>query len=142
MWCQMTPLKFQDARNIVRKMENALKHRHSNDALSVDRLVKELQNETTIIAYKPQGIHDDVQYPAYPLLTEDNFLLVIMTEFQCDMFKKHSEKVVCVDSTHKTNPYGFKLVTIVVPVEFQDGLLQGIMHMCMLTMLQCIFPFF
>ena len=99
-------------------MENALKHRHSNDALSVDRLVKELQNETTIIAYKPQGIHDDV---AYPLLTEDNFLLVIMTEFQCDMFKKHSEKVVCVDSTHKTNPYGFKLVTIVVPDEFKNG---------------------
>ena len=101
-------------------MENALKHRHSNDALSVDRLVKELQEERepSVIAYKPQGVLDDA---AYPLLSEDNFLLVIMTKFQRHMFKKHSEKVVCIDSTHKTNPYAFKLVSIVVPDEFKNG---------------------
>lgn len=46
----------QDARNIIRRFENAIKHRHQNDALSVDRLVKELQleEENPIIAYKPQ----------------------------------------------------------------------------------------
>ena len=38
------------------------------------------------------------------------------------MFEKFSQKVVCIDSTHKTNPYGFKLVTIVVPDEFKNGM--------------------
>lgn len=44
-----------------------------------------------------------------------------MTNFQAQMFEMFSHKVVCVDSTHKTNPYGFKLVTIVVPDEFKNG---------------------
>lgn len=46
----------QDARNIVRRLENAIKHRHQNDAVSVDRLVSELQQEADnpVIAYKPQ----------------------------------------------------------------------------------------
>ena len=44
-----------------------------------------------------------------------------MTKFQASMFQKHSPKIVCVDSTHKTNPYGFKLVTVVVPNEFKNG---------------------
>ena len=33
------------------------------------------------------------------------FLLAIMTKFQAQMFEMFSHKVVCVDSTHKTNPY-------------------------------------
>ena len=47
----------QDARNIVRTLDSVVKHRHNNDAVSVDRLCKELQNEedSPIIAYKPQG---------------------------------------------------------------------------------------
>ena len=104
----------QDARNIIRTVVN---HRHINDAVSVDRLFKELQNEedSPVIAYKPQGMEDE----HYPGLREDSFLLVIMTKFQASMFQKHSHKIVCVDSTHKTNPYGFKLVTMVVPDEFK-----------------------
>ena len=44
-----------------------------------------------------------------------------MTNFQAAMFQKYSKRIVCVDSTHKTNPYGFKLITIVVPDEFRNG---------------------
>ena len=109
----------QDARNIVRTLDNALKHRHDNDALSVDRLCRELraEKESVLIAYKPQGRKDE----AYPSLGEESFLLGIMTPFQATMFEKHSQRVVCIDSTHKTNPYGFKLVTVVVPDEFKNG---------------------
>ena len=32
----------------------------------------------------------------------------------------YSQKIVCVHSTYKTHPYGFKLVTLVVPDEFKD----------------------
>jgi hypothetical protein len=87
--------------------------------MSVDRLCRELQKEddSAIFAYKPQGSRND----NYPGLDEDSFLLVIMTQFQASMFQKHSHKIVCVDSTHKTNPYGFKLVTVVVPDEFKNG---------------------
>ena len=96
-----------------------MKHRHENDALSVERLVRELQQEenSVVIAYKPQGKKDE----AFPQLGEGSFLLVIMTDFQATMFEKHSARVVCIDSTHKTNPYGFKLVTVVVPDEFKNG---------------------
>ena len=104
----------QDCRNITRRLQQALDHHHSNDALSVDR---QEGSTSPVIAYKPQGKEDNI----YPLLHKENFLLVIMTEFQANMFKKHSGKIVCVDSTHKTNPYGFKLVTIVVPDEFKNG---------------------
>ena len=44
-----------------------------------------------------------------------------MTPFQAEMFEKYSRKIVCVDSTHKTNPYGFKFINIVVPDEFKNG---------------------
>ena len=116
----------QDARNIIRTLDNAVKHRHENDALSVDRLCRELrrEDESVIIAYKPQGKIDE----AYPSLGEDSLLLVIMTNYQATAFEKHSRKIVCVDSTHKTNPYGFKLVTVVVPDEFKNGMI--VFHVC------------
>ena len=55
-------------------MRTLVKHRHNNDAVSVDRLCKELQNEedSPTIAYKPQGKIDEM----YPGLSEDSFLLV------------------------------------------------------------------
>ena len=79
---------MQDARNIVRTLDNFVKHRHNNDAVSVDRLCKELENEedSPIIAYKPQGKEEEM----YPGLSEDSFLLVVMTKFQASMFQKHS----------------------------------------------------
>lgn len=65
-----------------------------------------------------QGTIDD----NYKQLDSESFLLVVMTKFQAQMFEKFSCKIVCVDSTHKTNPYGFKLVTVVVPDEFKNGM--------------------
>ena len=109
----------QDARNIIRILDNALKLRHKNDAQSVDYLVRELQQEENkvVIAYKTQGQTNQ----DFPQLSNDSFLLVLMTDFQAEMFADHSHRIVCIDSTHKTNPYGFKLVTIVVPDEFKNG---------------------
>ena len=67
-------------------MDNALKHRHENDAVSVERLVSELQKEDNLVT------------------GEESFLLVIMTTFLSHMFMKHSGRIVGVDSTHNTNP--------------------------------------
>lgn len=59
--------------------------------------------------------------PDFPMLAEDAFLLVIMTGFQASLFEEFSRKLICIDSTHKTNEYRFKLITIIVPDEYCNG---------------------
>ena len=86
------------------KPQSAMKHRHENDALSVGRLVQELGTKV-VPGYNPQGVVEE----AFPKLTEERFLLFIMTDFQAEMFEKHSSPIVCINSTHKTNPYELKL---------------------------------
>ena len=111
-------LTRQDCRNIGRKLKDFSKQRHADDAISVDRIVKELQQETPspIIAYKPQGIHTpDCSLP------DDSFVLIIMTEFQSKLLEEYSDKIVCLDSTHNTNQYKHKLVTLMIADEFRKG---------------------
>ena len=49
-----------------------------------------------------------------------------MTVFQADLSTEFSGKILCLDSTHQTNQYKHKLVTMVVPEEFHNGMaLQG-----------------
>ena len=108
----------QDCRNACLKIRDFTNHRHSNDAVSVDRIVQELQleNPSAVIAYKPQ----EVLKEEYSLLRESNFLLVLMTPFQADLFRDFGS-LGCVDSTHKTNEYGHKLITLVVADEYRNG---------------------
>ena len=109
----------QDCRNVSRKLSDFTKHWHIDDAISVDRLVHELNQEfpSPVIAYKPQGI-SDAKYN----LPSDSFFLVIMSEFQAELYKTFSEIIVCLDSTHRTNQYKHKLTTLVVPDEFHNGI--------------------
>lgn len=37
------------------------------------------------------------------------------------MMQKHGPKIICVDSTHKTNQYDFPLINFIVPDEFNKG---------------------
>ena len=37
------------------------------------------------------------------------------------MFEQNASKIVCIDSTHRTNQYAFSLITILVPDEFNKG---------------------
>ena len=105
-------LTRQDCRNASQKVP-----RHTHDAISVNRIVTELRTESPspLLAYKPQGVKDET----LPTLSEDTFFLVLMTEFQASLFITLSHKVVCLDSTHKTNQYRFKLL-MVVPDEFRN----------------------
>ena len=52
---------------------------------------------------------------------KDTFLLGYQTEDQLNMLEKHATKIVCLDSTHCTNVYKFKLVNLVVQDEFKRG---------------------
>ena len=54
-------------------------------------------------------------------ISKNLFVLGIKTKRQLEMFIKGGRKVVCIDSTHKTNQCGFPLINLVVPDEFGKG---------------------
>ena len=83
--------------------------------MSVDRIVQ-LENPSAVIAYKPQGVLKE----EYSLLKESNFLLVSVTPFQANLFRDFGS-LGCVDSMHKTNEYGYNLITLVVADEYRNG---------------------
>lgn len=90
----------------------------SNDALSTSLKVEALRQESfnPVLLYKQQGIED----PSKRLAKED-FILAIMTKQQLDMYQKFAGRILCMDSTHKTNSYSFKLITLMVADEFRKG---------------------
>lgn len=109
-----------DIHNIMQSYnlhEPAIKHQ--NDSQSVDLWVNEVQSgsENCILLYKKQGEHS----PDFSLKQED-FLLGLMTNCQGEMLKKFGNGgIVCMDATHGTNPYDFKLVSILVVDDFGEG---------------------
>ena len=50
-------------------------------------------------------------------LEKDYFMLALMTNQQLTMYKKFANRIICMDSTHNTNQYGLKLITLLVPDE-------------------------
>lgn len=112
-------LSTQDVRNVRRKLDNDQVMRHSNDAISTSMRVHELKQESfnSVLIYKQQGVSD----PLYPHLPKDSFVLAIQTEFQQKLYKDNAHKVLCIDSTHCTNAYAFKLITCIVPDKFGQG---------------------
>ena len=55
-------------------------------------------------------------------LSKDDFVICIQTPFQSDMLREFGSETVCVDSTHGTNVYDFKLITIIVLDELGEGI--------------------
>jgi len=105
-------IKQQDCHNAIRKTWDFTNQRHTNDAVSVDRIVKKLflVSPSPIIAYKSQGT-----------VKAGLSISSRMKPFQADMFMEFG--MLCfVDSTHKTTQYGYKLITLVVADEFRNGM--------------------
>ena len=112
-------LSTQDIRNVKRSILERQIKRHENDATSVDIFVQELQHEPFIpvLLYKPQGNESE----KYPSLRKDSFILAVQTEFQMKLYQEFSNKILCIDATHSTNAYRFKLITCLVQDEFNQG---------------------
>ena len=108
-----------DIRNIKRSVQDNQVKRHENDATSVDMIVRELEMEpfNPVLVYKRQGM----VMPEYPTLASDSFVLAIQTEFQMRLYRRYSSKILCIDATHGTNGYRFKLITCIVVDEFSQG---------------------
>ena len=93
--------------------------RHTDDATSVQLAVTALQKEeyNPILYFKPQHSED----PQLPQFAKDSFILVLQTDFQRQLYQQFSYKILCIDSTHGTNAYKFKLITLMVPDDFAAG---------------------
>ena len=102
----------QDIRNISKSVVDMSAVNHADDAQSVVAIVKKLANEqyNPVLLHKPFGVKDE----NFPELPEDSFMLVIQTEHEKELFEKFSSGVVCVDSTHNTNQYNYKLITLMI----------------------------
>lgn len=92
--------------------------RHSNDAISVESWVIEMQRiGKHILFYKPQG----VALEDYPQLKMEDFVLIIMTPAQLEMLKKYGSDCICLDGTHGLNSYNFELHTLLVIDDLREG---------------------
>ena len=114
---------------IARKLKKN-KHLHADDATSLDMLIDSLKDEkfNPVLCYKQQGQKHFKVSPPNPgqyNLREDDFLLGIQTKEQLAMFQKRASEIICLDSTHSTNKYDSKLITLVVPDEFGKDYVVG-----------------
>ena len=114
-------LTKKDISNIQMKVKDFEIKRHENDATSVSVIVEELREEpfNPILIYKPQGTKD----PLYSTLSDDTFILALQTKFQKELYEAHASTILCIDSTHGTNQYRFKLITCIVPDDHGKGML-------------------
>ena len=90
-----------------------------DDANSITYWVAEIKREehNSVLCFKSQG---DIS--SHAGIESNDFLLGIQTEFQQDMFVKHTTKLVCVVATDGTNCYNFRLITVLVIEHYDEGI--------------------
>ena len=117
--CRKHFLTKGDINNVQVKVKDATIKRHENDATSVTMMVAQLKQEpfNPVLVFKPQGAQDQ----NYPKVPAESFLLIIQTQFQMELYRKHASTILCLDATHGTNQYRFKLMTCIVPDDHGKG---------------------
>lgn len=108
-----TLISKKDLWNIKRDFHLYEGRQHSSDYISVNmwinRMIELPDEKNPVLHYNSE---------------KENFILVISTNFQLQMFKhfgSSSNSKICIDSTHCTNEFGLQLTTIVVVDEFGNG---------------------
>ena len=82
-----------------------------------------------VLIYKPQGECSST----HSSLPSESFVLAVQTEFQLDLYQRYASSVLCIDSTHGTNAYNFKLITCIVADEFGQGIIITCTHLYLLS---------
>ncbi|GFX16422.1 MULE domain-containing protein [Trichonephila clavipes] len=93
----------KDIHNIKRDFNiNGYVKRHEIDAVSVKLWAQEMKNngENCIVYFKEQG-----QSGNDYCLKDEDFVLVILTDFQKEMIKKYGKDKICIDGTHGLNTH-------------------------------------
>ncbi|GFR11460.1 MULE domain-containing protein, partial [Trichonephila clavata] len=114
-------LKKKDIHNIKRDFSiNGYIKRHEVDAVSVKLWTQEKKNNgenCIVFFFKEQGQSGN----DYGLKDED-FVLIIMTDFQKEMITKYGKDKICIDGTHGLNSYDFNLYSVLVVNEHKNGI--------------------
>lgn len=93
--------------NLKTKLADSIIIQDSNDAISTALKVEALQQElyNPVLLFKQQDAED-----ASNILNKKDFLLALMTKQQMEMYENFANIILCMDSTHKTNSYSFKVI--------------------------------
>ena len=112
----------RDVLNVRDQFNIGCIQKHADDHTSVDVWIQELRqlnDANPVLLYKRQG--DQLDCTSLGLAATD-FVLCIQTVTQRQfMLQFGNGSVVCLDSTHGTNQYGFNLVTMMVVDDFGQG---------------------
>ncbi|XP_047108757.1 uncharacterized protein LOC124777406 [Schistocerca piceifrons] len=111
-------LEKKDLHNIKRDFDiGYATKKHENDAVSVKLWVEEMkrQSDNPVLYFKQQKQVD-------PNFQDEDFILIIMTDFQAEQLLKYGEDKICVDGTHGMTAYDFQLFTIVVVDRYGAGM--------------------
>lgn len=79
--------------------------------------MNEVEGSGCILFFKMQ----DTLSEKYPLLQKEDFILIIMTDAQCEILRKYGRDCICIDSTHGLNAYDFQLTTLLVLDDMREG---------------------
>ncbi|KAJ8927486.1 hypothetical protein NQ314_020049, partial [Rhamnusium bicolor] len=92
--------------------------RNKDDATRVHLCIEELQRSefNSVLLYKREG---DI-LESFPL-EENDFCLIIMSQYQQHMLVKYGNNIIVVDGTHGLNNYDFELTTLMVVDNFNEG---------------------
>ena len=92
--------------------------RHENDQQSVLSWIQEWEKEdyNPILYHKLQGQESD-----NPALKDEDFMIIIQTKAQRELYQKFGSNGVCADATHGTTGYEFLLSSLLVVDEFGHG---------------------
>ena len=114
----------QDLHNIKKQYNIDGVIRHKNDLTSVTAWVEEMKTlpYSPILRFKQQGFK---QSDHLDNIADNDLFLCMQNEFQRDMCEKLRGNAVCIDSTHGTNTYDFKLITMLVVDEYGKGVPVG-----------------
>ena len=114
-------ISHKDINNIQKQFNIEGIRKHPNDLISVSSVVEEMDvlDYNPVLLFKQQG---ELPTDNCKALTKEDFVLVIQTEFQKDIFCKYGKDGVCMDATYKINDYDFHLITLIVLDGFQEGI--------------------
>ncbi|XP_046983053.1 uncharacterized protein LOC124553204 [Schistocerca americana] len=91
--------------------------KHENDAMSVKLWVEEMmgQSDKPVLYFKQQKQVD-------PSFQDEDFILIIISDFPAEQLPKYGEDKICVDGTHGMTAYYFQLFTVVVVDKYGTGM--------------------
>ncbi|GFY49166.1 MULE domain-containing protein [Trichonephila inaurata madagascariensis] len=113
-------IEKKDIHNIKKNFNiNGYVKRHEVDAGNVKLWAQEMKNngENCIVFFKEQG-----QLGNDYCLKDEDFVLLIMTDFQKEMITKYGKDKICIDGTHGLNSYNFNLYSVLVVDEHKNGI--------------------